>query len=601
MNAGKFSLQAMIKTLEQEFAGELPVKLSSVLREAYEGHAGQFRTSRNPKHRVPFIVHPVGVAKLAIQYYPIAENLTDDLETVACVALAHDLLEDTRVTSSHIEDEAGPKVRGYVEALTKLPAGIAGRSGQERNRELLQNILRAGPTAVFVKICDSIHNLGSPSFTPTELLAKTIEKAKKQYLSLLDSCPLGIQLRQIYLATIENAERCYREESKFVHTDPLFRTLDDAIRECVAASAGKVLELHDITTILKRISGIENVGCWQLKSAKDGLFEPVTGLGPEVRTLRWPAGELIETPQILKGTSAQRIGGYFCVKKPDAVITVAFRIDSETTFVIALALESAIERMWLNTDTASLLVQFLTHRLILSEADRRGRLAIEAANLGLQLRTEVAACLGVQPSQLSELQQWRSQCEQAMAIVSHTLTLILMERSYLFPLAKEIRIESRVKSVDSIMLKMLTTHSAWPNYKSIEDIAGVRVVCPTQAAILQIEQALLSATTGIRLHPSISDSRRDYVANPTSNGYRALHLILEVETQIGKQRSCKVPCEVQLRTMFQDTWAKLSHAIAYHAGSEANWHVEQLKKLSTTLKSFEECFEEPGNNRGKLA
>lgn len=588
-------MQAMEKALEEGLATGLPARLKSILREAYEGHAGQFRTSRSPQHRVPFIAHPVGVAKLAITHYPIAKNhLADDLETVACVALSHDLLEDTRVPSSRLEEEAGSKVREYVEALTKSPAGIAGRTGEERNQELLRKILRAGPTAVFVKICDSMHNLSRPALTPTDLLAKTVEKARSQYLPLLDRCPLGKSFREVYLATIEYAEKALAEELKFIRAAPAVLTLEDAIRECVAASAGKLLELHDITAILKRIGATESVGCWQLKSVVDGIFEPVAGMGPEVRTLHWPAGELTESAQFFKGV-AQRFGAAFCVEKPDTVITVPFRTDADTSFIIAMGLGSETRQTWVNKETTSLLVQFLAHRLILSETDRRGRLATEAANLGLQLRTEVAARVGVQPSQLPELQRWRLRCEQAVAVVNHAVNMILMSGSCSIPLGREIKIESRVKTVDSILMKLLKTHTAWPNYESIEDIAGVRVICPTQAGVGQLEQALLSSTTGLILHRSILKPRRDYVANPTSEGYRALHLILEVKTRFGDEASYTVPCELQLRTMFQDTWAKLSHALAYQAGTEAKWHAEQLRKLSGILKSYEENSEKVEN------
>ena len=593
MDAGKFSLQAMTKALEQGLASELSARLRAVLHETYEGHMGQFRVSRNPRHQVPFIVHPVGVAKLAILNYPIAKNLSDDLETVICVALAHDLLEDTRVASSRIEEAAGPKVRGYVEALTKPPAGIAGRTGEERNQELLQKILQGGPATVFIKICDNMHNLGGPAFTPTDLLAKTIEKAKTQYLPLLDHCPLGELFRENYVATIKNAEKALEEELKFERAAPAVLTLEDAIHECVTVSAGKVLELHDITATLRRISTVESVGCWRLQSEIDGVFEPVAGLNPEVRTLHWPAGELTKSAQVFKGTAAHQIGASFCVKKPDMVITIAFRLNTDTSFVIALGLGAEIRQTWLSKDTASMLVQFLAHRLILSETDRRGRLATEAANLGLQLQTEVTARLGVQPSQLLQLQRWRSRCEQTVAIVSHAVNLMLMSGSCSIPLAREIKIESRVKTFDSIMLKMLSTHVAWPNYENIEDIAGVRVICPTQAVVARLEQALLSPVTGVLLHQGIPNPRRDYVANPTSSGYRALHLILQVETHFGDESVRAVPCELQLRTMFQDTWAKLSHVLAYHAGSEAKWHVEQLKKLSSTLKVYEEISEEP--------
>ena len=408
---------------------------------------------------------------------------------------------------------------------------------------------------------------------------------------------LGDSFREIYRASIENAEKALAEELKFVRAAPAVLTLDDAIRECVAASTGKVLELHDITALLKRISATDSVGCWRLKSTVDGIFEPVAGMGPDVRPLHWPTGDLTESTQVLKGAAAQRFGAAFCAQKPDTVITVPFRTDADTSFVIAIALGPEIRQTWVNKETSNLLVQFLAHRLILSEADRRGRLATEAANLGLQLRTEVAARVGVQPSQLPELQRWRLRCEQAVEVVSHTVNLILMSSDRSLPLAREIKIETRVKTVDSILLKMLNTHTAWPNYEKIEDIAGVRVVCPTQSGVTELERALLCPTSGIRLHSSVSEPKRDYVANPTVGGYRALHLILEVETRFGEEGIRTVPCELQLRTVFQDTWAKISHALAYQGGPEAKRHAEQLRELSSELKSYEESSGAASQNK----
>lgn len=588
MDAGKFSLLAMTRALEHGLNSELSERIKIVLKEAYDGHMGQFRMSRNQRNRVPFIVHPVGVAKIAIQHYAVVNNLSDNLETVVCVALAHDLLEDTRVSSSRIEDLAGKKVRYYVEALTKSPSEITGRTGEDRNQELLQKILSAGPTTVFLKICDSIHNLSYPAITPINLLEKAIKKAKNQYLSLLEHCPLGEALRRSYAATIENAEKSLEEEMKYARTLQRFTTLEDAVRECVEISDGKVLEMHDITATIKHICGVQSVGCWRLKSESVGLFEPVAGLDTEVRNLHWPAGELMSSAKVFSGELAHRIGASFCRNKPSNVITIGFRLDTETVFVFAIGMDDGIKETWLNKDTATMLVQLLAHRLILSEADRRGRLAIEAARLGLQLRTEVAMRLGIQDYQLSELQRWRLRCEQAVASVSNAVNLALMSDACFIPIAREIRIESRVKTVDSIMNKMLATHVEWPNYEIVEDIAGVRVICPTQKDVVQLERALLSPVANIQMHPSIAKPRRDYAANPTNSGYRSLHLILQVETHSSEEGVRAVPCELQIRTMFQDTWAKLSHALAYHGGSEAKGHVEQLKKLSGILKAYEE-------------
>src|ERR1035438_5984465 len=162
-----------------------------------------------------------------------------------------------------------------------------------------------------------MHNLGSPAFTPTDLLAKMIAKAKNQYLPLLEQCSLGEPFRDVYLAAIESAEKALAEELKFARPAPAVSTIEAAICECVTASAGKVLELHDITAILKRICATECLGCWRLKNAMGRIFEPVAGMGPEVRPLRWPAGDLTESAQVFKGAAAQRLGTAFCVKMPD--------------------------------------------------------------------------------------------------------------------------------------------------------------------------------------------------------------------------------------------------------------------------------------------
>lgn len=119
--------------------------------------------------------------------------------------------------------------------------------------------------------------------------------------------------------------------------------------------------------------------------------------------------------------------------------------------------------------------------------------------------------------------------------------------------------ESRIKKPDSIIHKLkrkglpLTPEAAMEH---LLDIAGIRVVCAYLNDAYSIA-GLLCSQDDIRLLQT-----RDYIRQPKPNGYRSLHLIVEVPvfTSEGKQL---VPVEVQIRTIAMDFWASLEHHLRY--------------------------------------
>ncbi|MCM1522893.1 MAG: GTP pyrophosphokinase family protein [Ruminococcus sp.] len=127
-------------------------------------------------------------------------------------------------------------------------------------------------------------------------------------------------------------------------------------------------------------------------------------------------------------------------------------------------------------------------------------------------------------------------------------------------------IKSRIKSVRSIAdkLKRKDIHIQGEDIdivineiqNNIFDIAGIRVICAFPEDIYKIAEQLISQDdiTLIR--------RKDYIIDPKPNGYRSLHLILEIPVffSTGK-RNMKV--EVQLRTIAMDFWASLDHRLKY--------------------------------------
>lgn len=120
-------------------------------------------------------------------------------------------------------------------------------------------------------------------------------------------------------------------------------------------------------------------------------------------------------------------------------------------------------------------------------------------------------------------------------------------------------IKTRLKSPESITDKMFSKGISMTveNIEQyIHDIAGVRVICAFPSDIYMLSQALLNQDD-IRLI-----RKKDYLKAPKPNGYRSLHLIVEIPIFLhDKKKPMKV--EVQLRTISMDWWASLEHKIRY--------------------------------------
>ena len=58
---------------------------------------------------------------------------------------------------------------------------------------------------------------------------------------------------------------------------------------------------------------------------------------------------------------------------------------------------------------------------------------------------------------------------------------------------------------------------------------------------------------------------KDYIKNPKDNGYRSLHLLVEVPVFL-TDKTEHVTIEVQIRTIAMDFWASLEHKLYYKKG-----------------------------------
>ena len=141
-------------------------------------------------------------------------------------------------------------------------------------------------------------------------------------------------------------------------------------------------------------------------------------------------------------------------------------------------------------------------------------------------------------------------------------------------------IKTRLKSPDSILEKLhrknlpLTLASVENN---LFDIAGIRVICSFVDDIYMLADCLTSQDDITLL------AKKDYIRNPKENGYRSLHLIVEVPIFLqDEKRNMKV--EVQLRTIAMEFWANLEHRLRYKKDLPEN-------VLAATESSLWECAE----------
>lgn len=120
-------------------------------------------------------------------------------------------------------------------------------------------------------------------------------------------------------------------------------------------------------------------------------------------------------------------------------------------------------------------------------------------------------------------------------------------------------IKTRIKSPMSILEKLqrkglpITMESIENN---LSDIAGIRVICSFIDDIYMLADCLLQQDDITLI------ARKDYIKRPKENGYRSLHLIVEIPIFLqDEKRNMKV--EVQLRTIAMEFWANLEHRLRY--------------------------------------
>lgn len=145
-------------------------------------------------------------------------------------------------------------------------------------------------------------------------------------------------------------------------------------------------------------------------------------------------------------------------------------------------------------------------------------------------------------------------------------------------------IMNRIKSPDSIVNKM-KKDKVGLNYKAmidnVNDIAGIRVICPLKSDVFTVRKYLRE------FNDIEVIKEKDYVTHPKPSGYTSYHMILKVPVYI-KDRAIKVKVEVQIRSLAMDFWASLEHKIKYKPNGEINEEVsKELIKCARDINKLD--------------
>ena len=139
--------------------------ITRAFRYAAEAHEGQQRQSGEP-----FIMHPVGVAKICAQ-------LRLDEQTLAA-ALLHDVVEDTEAELDDVRGEFGDEIARLVDGVTKLTR-VQFQSREQAEAENYRKMVVAmseDVRVILVKLTDRLHNLRTIEYLGKQ---KQIQKAKE--------------------------------------------------------------------------------------------------------------------------------------------------------------------------------------------------------------------------------------------------------------------------------------------------------------------------------------------------------------------------------------------------------------------------------------
>nr|WP_316621054.1 hypothetical protein [uncultured Ruminococcus sp.] len=142
-------------------------------------------------------------------------------------------------------------------------------------------------------------------------------------------------------------------------------------------------------------------------------------------------------------------------------------------------------------------------------------------------------------------------------------------------------IKCRVKSAESLKEKLRLRGfpvTARAGLENLSDLVGARVITHFVGDIYTVLD-LIQKNDSWRVVQV-----KDYIADMKPNGYRSLHVLLNVPFGVGGISDIDI--EIQLRTIAMDCWASLEHQLKYKKNiKNTALIVEELKRCADEMAS----------------
>lgn len=180
--------------------------------------------------------------------------------------------------------------------------------------------------------------------------------------------------------------------------------------------------------------------------------------------------------------------------------------------------------------------------------------------------------------------RYAAECECGLRTVVARLNNLKSEMEQLSPDRSPFSsITHRIKKFDSAVEKC--KRKGWDVEidvirKEMKDVAGIRIIVPYLDDIYTVKKALVR-------QPSMTVvEEKDYVEKPKPNGYRSLHLVVEMDIYF-METSKRIPVEIQIRTEAMELWASQEHMLRYKNADPSPEAVERFSALAKVLTDFD--------------
>ena len=150
-----------------------PKKVKQVNRAyqfACEAHSGQFRSSGDP-----YVTHPIAVATILSSFRMDEDSLS--------AAMLHDVIEDTGIPKSVIEEKFNKDVADLVDGVSKLDKlSISNRTaGEAENLQKMVLAMSQDIRVIVVKLADRLHNMRTLLYLSREKQVKIARETLEIY------------------------------------------------------------------------------------------------------------------------------------------------------------------------------------------------------------------------------------------------------------------------------------------------------------------------------------------------------------------------------------------------------------------------------------